>query len=55
MTLRNAVFFSYARPADVEYAMEKALSDLFDENAAWDKQSSISITLLAFLNLGASG
>ncbi len=31
MTLRNAVFFSYARPADVEYAMKKALSDVFDE------------------------
>ncbi len=31
MTLRSAIFFSYARPADVEYAMEKALSDLFDE------------------------
>ncbi len=31
MTFRSAVFFSYARPADVEYAMEKALSNLFDQ------------------------
>ncbi len=31
MTHRVAVFFSYARPADAKYAMEKALSDLFDQ------------------------
>lgn len=31
MTFRSAIFFSYARPADVKYAMEKAHSDLFDE------------------------